>query len=96
MTKQEFIDKWFAPHSTELKSEMLSDLESLDNWIPVSEPPKESGRYWCLVKEINDLGTSFYQWNCYYNKTLNQWFEDLVSHGVNVTHWQPLPKAPTK
>jgi hypothetical protein len=32
-----------------------------------TEPPNEIGRYWCIVREVNELGVSYYQWNCAYN-----------------------------
>lgn len=32
-----------------------------------NNPPIESNRYWCLVEEINDLGNSYFQWNCYFD-----------------------------
>jgi hypothetical protein len=62
-------------------------------WIPVSERlPEESGRYLCYVKEINDLGISYFQWNCAFNKNDNSWSDKLVR--MEVTHWQPLPEPP--
>jgi hypothetical protein len=62
-------------------------------WIPVSERlPEESGRYLCYVKEINDLGISYFQWNCAFNKNDTSWSDKLVR--MEVTHWQPLPEPP--
>lgn len=68
-----------------------------DRWIPVSQPPEESGRYWCYVSDVNDLGVSHYQWNCAYTKHNNSWTIDrLEQYGGTVTNWQPLPSPPTK
>ncbi|EHW2661094.1 DUF551 domain-containing protein [Escherichia coli] len=63
-----------------------------DCWIKCSERmPEESGRYWCYVEEINDLGKSHYQWNCSWNG--ERWLVDS-DNGGRVTHWMPLPAAP--
>ncbi|HDS9898486.1 TPA: DUF551 domain-containing protein [Klebsiella aerogenes] len=63
-----------------------------DTWIPVSERlPEEGGRYWCYVGEQNDLGKSYYQWNCSWNG--ERWWVESENGGI-VTHWMPLPAAP--
>jgi hypothetical protein len=62
-------------------------------WVSVETPPKESGRYWCYVEEVNDLGISHYQWNCSYNVGENRW-SDQDHFFVTVTHWMPLPSPP--
>jgi len=57
------------------------------------EPPKEGGRYWCIVREINDLGTSYFQWNCAYNPdNLYKWSSNALSH--NVIWWTELAPFP--
>jgi hypothetical protein len=66
--------------------------EAVEGWISANTPPIESGRYWCYVSEIGDLGLSHYQWNCAYNKEDNRWSSNAQSKCV--THWQPLPSAP--
>lgn len=39
-----------------------------EDWISVDERlPEEGGRYWCYMRDINDLGASYFQWNCAYN-----------------------------
>lgn len=63
-----------------------------DKWISAETLPKEGGRYWCFITEINDLGKSSFQWNCYYDDR-DKTFRD--SHQImNVTHWMPLPIPP--
>jgi len=77
----------------ELKKE-IERLKAEREWISVvSELPKESGRYWCHVEEVNDLGISHYQWNCSYNAGENRW-SDQDHFFVKVTHWMPLPVKP--
>ena len=64
---------------------------SVPQWIPVSEPPKEAGRYWCYVEYQTCLGLSHYQWNCSWDG--KEWWcgDGLIGE---VTHWMPLPAAP--
>jgi hypothetical protein len=62
------------------------------NWIPVSERlPEESGRYWCYVEELNDLGIAHYQWNFSYDDQKERF---NTNFGDRVTHWMPLPPPP--
>lgn len=68
------------------------DTEQLRKWMAVEiELPKEGGRYWCYIEEINDLGTSYYQWNCSYNQLEQRWGDD---NGGRVTHWTTLLDPP--
>lgn len=84
---------------TDTVKKCISEIEALpvtsggDGWIRVETPPIESNRYWCYVKELGDLGWSYYQWNCYYDKQDNEWRDNMKK--VYVTHWQPLPTPPT-
>lgn len=61
-------------------------------WNSVDIPPTESGRYWCYIEEVTDLGLSHYQWNCSYNVGENRWGGEALSG--RVTHWMPLPEPP--
>jgi len=57
-----------------------------------TDPPAESKRYWCYVEEIGELGLSHFEWNCYYDKEVNE-FRD--QHNVmRVTHWTELMGQP--
>jgi hypothetical protein len=59
-------------------------LATNGGWLnPRISPPDSSGRYWCLVAEQNDLGLSYYQWNCYY---------DVVGY----MHLPPFPELLTR
>lgn len=55
-------------------------------------PPKEGGRYWCLVEEQDDLGKSTFQWNCYYDASENSWSDNFKI--MHVTHWTYFLDSP--
>jgi hypothetical protein len=55
-------------------------------------PPTETGRYWCNVKELNDLGVSYYQWNCAYSE--KHGFSLPDHNAVEITHWTSLLPRP--
>jgi hypothetical protein len=58
----------------------------------ILEPPKEGGRYWCLIEEQNDLGKSHFQWNCSYHETEKRWSDNQESY--NVIYWTELAPMP--
>jgi len=97
---REFAVAWGAPFhmgirdTVKLARDILNVYEDMYPWISADKPPKESGRYWCYVEEINDLGKSYFQWNCYYDATENRWSDNLKS--VMVTHWAFLKPPPQK
>lgn len=71
----------------------VSEPYKLNGWISVADRlPSEFGRYLCYVEEQNDLGKSHYQWNCSWNGDV---FSDSSLTG-RVTHWMPLPAAPSQ
>lgn len=61
-------------------------------WISEKTPPKESGRYWCYLDEVNDLGIAHYQWNCSYSVEDNSWGG---TDGNRVRFWTALLNPPT-
>lgn len=70
-------------------------MEKDNDWISVEDRlPEESGRYWCYIKELTDLGFSHFQWNCAYNANEKRFSDSTLTNGENVTHWQPLPAPP--
>ena len=56
--------------------------------------PTETGRYWCIVEEQNDLGKSTFQWNCCYLKDKNMWFDG--GNFYNVIWWTNLAPTPNQ
>jgi len=78
------------------KTTMVQDLSFQRTWKDaVLEPPKEGGRYWCVVEEQNDLGLSTYQWNCSFHDNTGEWMGDDWKI-VKVTYWTELAPFPTK
>jgi hypothetical protein len=56
------------------------------------DPPKEGGRYWCLIEEQNDLGKSHFQWNCSYHEIEKRWSDNWETY--NVIYWTELAPMP--
>jgi hypothetical protein len=74
---------------------ILDESVVKDDWISVDERlPVESGRYWCYVQHLTDLGFSYFQWNCDYNAQLQRFSDMTLKDGENVTHWRRLPPPP--
>lgn len=69
-------------------------LEFSLTWKDVDkELPKESGRYWCIVSEINELGLGHFQWNCSYNpNNISKWTDK--GERLNVIWWTELAPLP--
>jgi hypothetical protein len=69
----------------------------IDDWISVDDQlPTESGRYWCYIQELTDLGFSYFQWNCAYNANERRFSDSTLTNGENVTHWRKLPDPPKR
>jgi hypothetical protein len=83
-----------APHTA---GHLIANGVTVKKWIPVTEPPKERGCYLISVKHWLDGKpvTREAFWNgadwlsCYWKKG------DRVELTPRVTHWMPLPEAPT-
>jgi len=61
-------------------------------WLNANFPPKEGGRYWCVVEEQNDLGLSRFQWNCDYNPNDKRWSDGGKT--MNVSYYTELAPMP--
>jgi len=68
-----------------LKAEMLF-VPVFPQWIPVSEPPKKDGYFWCSI--VDDAGCKWADKRLF--SVENGWF----TIGEQVTHWMPLPAEP--
>jgi ribosomal protein L37AE/L43A len=64
----------------------LAVLKSERRWIPVSEPPKKNGYFWCSI--VDDAGCKWADKRLF--SVENGWF----TFGEQVTHWMPLPAEP--
>lgn len=79
-----------------MTTDILSGLQLNTNYFIsiIDKLPEETGRYWCYIKVLNDLGNSYYQWNCEYNAEEKRFIGALINEGDNVTHWMPLAEPP--
>jgi uncharacterized protein DUF551 len=76
-------------------TEAVSKGSDAVEWISVDERlPIESGRYWCYVQQLTDLGFSYFQWNCDYNVQLSRFADMTLKGGHQITHWMSLPVPP--
>jgi len=65
-----------------------------EQWVRcIDMLPAEGGRYWCYVIEINDLGKSGFQWNCYFDDRDKSFRDNHQT--MTVTHWRMLMPNPT-
>lgn len=62
----------------------IAELEAAQRWIPVSEPPKVSGKY-LLLNIYDDV------YPCDFIAGTEIW---VLPDYDTVTHWMPLPKLP--
>lgn len=70
---------------------LIANGVMVQEWIPASEPPKESGEYNVMIKG-GVVATSLF-----YSKIENGWYEfndDDYVEPQPVTHWQPMPTPP--
>ena len=64
--------------------EYIAELEAAQRWIPVSKPPKVSGKY-LLLNIYDDV------YPCDFIAGTEIW---VLPDYDTVTHWMPLPKLP--
>lgn len=89
------IEKMIVEFFKEINTERESAAGREDDWIDVNDSlPEESGRYWCYIEQLTDLGFSYFQWNCDYNSQLQRFSDMTLKNGERITHWRPLAKPP--
>ena len=84
----------------------LAALREQQRWIPVTEPPKEDGKYLVYIKFF---GSSSIEAICFahhgndvddydLHDMKNVWYDFDAEYGfvpcLGVTHWMPLPEPP--
>jgi hypothetical protein len=80
----------------ELRKKVVEAQKGM-KWVKASERlPEEGGRYWCYVRDLTDLGFSYFQWNCAYNEREKRFSDRYLTNGETVTHWMPLPEPPSE
>ena len=64
-------------------------------WIPAAERlPEKGGEYLCMCCIDNHKEYPFFMVLRYYIADKNPHFQHESEHGLNVTHWMPLPTPP--
>ena len=64
---------------------------TVQEWIPASDPPKESGEYVVMIHGGVKATTLFYS---EYYKVWCEFDDDEHEIPYNVTRWMPLPEPP--
>ena len=64
--------------------EYIAELEDAQRWVPVSEPPKVSGKY-LLLNIYDDV------YPCDFIAGTEIW---VLPDYDTITHWMPLPQSP--
>lgn len=96
-TEEGFMVEHFDYCKLEWLDESVAQPSTVLGWVDAEiELPKEGGRYWCYVEEINDLGIAHYQWNCGYHEIEKRWSIEAGNGEDKVTHWMPLLPSPNK
>lgn len=97
-----FAKKWNYPDtakdSSDVVKEYINNLRSLlsqskqEKWISVEERLPENSN--SVLVCVNKLPQRYL---CRYNSDAKRWlWDDALTYAQDVTHWQPLPPAPTK
>ena len=70
-----------------LVSHLISNGVTVQKWIPVSEPPKDTGEYNVMIYGATKATSLFYDFGN------DRWF-DIGDEEFVVTRWMPLPEPP--
>ena len=85
-----------APNPSEYITDMImEDGVTVQEWISVSEPPKENGYYLCyvLTSAVGDK-VKYEQMPLYWEDDIWLYRHNSYRMCRNVTHWMPLPQPP--
>lgn len=71
-----------------IAEDLISNGVTVQEWIPASEPPKDTCEYWIAYKAGGDYSysTGYFDGKC--------WCSALTHHKIPVTHWMPMPQPP--
>lgn len=74
-----------APHTAK---DLIANGVTVQEWIPASEPPKDTYEYWVAYKAGGDYfySTGYFDGKC--------WRSAITHKQIPVTHWMPLPQPP--
>ena len=67
---------------------LIENGVTVQEWIPASEPPKDTCEYWIAYKAGGDYSysTGYFDGKC--------WCSALTHHKIPVAHWMPMPQPP--
>lgn len=83
--------KWYMPLE-ELADHLFTNGVTVQEWIPVSEPPEEDGRY--FVARYDYVTKTPFTDILWFER--GQWWNRLHCGNFAVTHWMPMPPLPKK
>lgn len=63
----------------------VQELEEQQRWIPVSEPPEQTGEYWVSFEYDGEILQGY----CEYYQSIDSW-----DNTEPITHWRLLPLPP--
>ena len=71
-----------------LADHLIAHGVTVQEWIPASEPPKDTYEYWIAYKAGGDYfySTGYFDGKC--------WRSAITHKQIPVTHWQYLPQPP--
>ena len=67
---------------------LIANGVTVQEWIPASEPPKDTCEYWIAYKAGGDYSYSTGYFDGKY------WRSALTHHKIPVTNWMPMPQPP--
>ena len=86
----ELLCKMISPTITvgEQADYLIANGVTVQEWIPASEPPKDTYEYWIAYKTGGDYSYSagYFDGKC--------WRSAITHKQIPVTHWQYLPQPP--
>ena len=67
---------------------LIANGVTVQEWIPASEPPKDTYEYWIAYKAGGDYfySTGYFDGKC--------WRSAITHKQIPVTHWRYLPQPP--
>ena len=79
------FDAW--ENTDRIADHLIANGVTVQQWIPASEPPKDTYEYWIAYKAGGDYyySTGYFDGKC--------WCSALTHHKIPVTHWMPLPST---
>lgn len=71
-----------------IAEELIANGVTVQEWIPASEPPKDTYEYWIAYKAGGDYfySTGYFDGKC--------WRSAITHKQIPVTHWTFLPQPP--